>query len=105
MGQTAIKASVTKKKIKGSVTEASPADSSSWELKKHESAGRFHGSIRIAEIFQLEVWNSSNFVFILLFTMKSMKKFETYTIDRCYLEKHLGFFSEFFANTLLRNEV
>jgi len=29
--------------------------------------------------------------------MKTLKKFETYTIDRCYSEKHLGFFSEFFV--------
>jgi len=31
-----------------------------------------------------------------------MKKFETYTIDRRYLEEHLGFFSEFFVNTQLQ---
>jgi len=60
--------------------KASPADSGSLRLTNKESAGRFLGSICIGEIFQLEVWNSS-FVFIFLLTMKSMKKFETYTID------------------------
>ena len=47
--------SITKTKIKGSVTEASPADSGSWRLTKQESAGRFLGSIRVDQIFQLEV--------------------------------------------------
>ena len=91
-----------KNEIKGSATEASPADSGGWRLTKQESAGQFFGSIRIDDIFQLEVWKSSNFVFIFIFTVKSMRKFETYTIDRCYLEQHLGFFSEFPVYTPLQ---
>ena len=72
---------VLQKKMNSSVTEANPSNSVSWRLTKQEFACRFLGSIRIGEIFQLEVWNSSNFVFIFLFTMESMKKFETHTID------------------------
>ena len=68
-------------KKKWSVAEARPADSSSYRLTKQESAGRFLGSIRMREIFQFEVWNSSNFVIIFSFIEKSMKKFETNTID------------------------
>jgi len=47
------------KKIKGSVTEASPADSGTWRLTELESTGLNLGS---GEIFQLEVWNSGDFV-------------------------------------------
>ena len=88
--------SVTKKQ-KWSVAEARPTDSGSYRLTKQESAGRFLGSIRMREIFQFEVWNSSNFVIIFSFIEKSMKKFEINTIDRRYIEKHLEFFSEFFV--------
>ena len=66
---------VLQQKVKGSVTEMSPADSDTWRLTKQESAGRFLESIGIGEIFQLEVWNSNNFVFISLFTWKSVKEF------------------------------
>jgi len=49
------------------------------------------------ETFQFEVWNSSNFDIIFSFIEKSMKKFEILynTIDWCYIEEHLEFFSEF----------
>ena len=93
------------KKIKGSVTEASPADSGNWRLTKQESSGRFLGSICIGEIFQLEAWNSGSFVFIFLFTMKSMKKFETNFIN-WYFQQHLILFSELFGvYTRSKNEV
>ena len=62
--------SATKEKIEDSVTEASPSDSDSSRLAKQESAW----SIHIGEIFQLEIWNSGNFVFIFLFTLKLMRK-------------------------------
>jgi len=39
------------------------------------------GSIRMREIFQFEVWNSSTFVIIFSFIEISMKKFEINTID------------------------
>jgi len=67
-------------KKKWSVAEARPADSGSYRLTKQESAGRFLESIRMREIFQLEVWNSSNFVIFSL-VEKSVKKFEINTID------------------------
>ena len=38
-------------KIKGSVTEASPADSDSWRLTKQESAGRLLGQFVCARFF------------------------------------------------------
>jgi len=68
-------------KRKGFVAEARPADSGSYRLTKQESAGRFLGSIRMHEVFQFQVWNSSNFVIIFSFIEKSMKKFEIDTID------------------------
>jgi len=46
-----------------------------------DSAGRFLGSIRMREISQFEVWNSSNFVIIFSFMEKLIKKFEIDTID------------------------
>ena len=82
-------------KKKSCVIEASPVDTGSLGLPEHESVDRFSLSDQDGEIFQLEVWNSSNFVLIFLFLSKSMKKFETYTIGECYLEEHLEFFSEF----------
>jgi len=72
---------VLQKKKKWPVAEARPADSGSHRLTKRESAGRFLGSIRMREIFQSKVWNSSNFVIIFSFLEKSMKKFEIDTID------------------------
>ena len=71
--------SVTKKKV-GCRAEARPAYSDSYKLTKQESAGRFLGAIRMREIFQFEVWNSSNFVIIFSFIEKSMKNFEINTI-------------------------
>ena len=56
------------------VAEARPADSDSYRLTKQESASRFLGSIHMREIFQFEVWNSSNFVILSSFIEKSMKK-------------------------------
>jgi len=67
-----------------------------YGLTKQESAGRFLWSIRMREIFQFEVWNSSNFVIIFLFIEKSMEKFEINTIDWCYIEEHLEFFFRIF---------
>jgi len=72
---------VLQKEKGGSVAEARPADSGSHSLTKQESAGRFLGSIRMREIFQFEVWNSSNFVIIFSSVEKSMKKFEIITIN------------------------
>ena len=46
---------VLQKKIEGSVTESSSANSGSWRLLKQESTGRFLGSIRIGEILLLDV--------------------------------------------------
>jgi len=43
----------------------------------------------MAEIFQFEVSRIPADSFIFLFTGKSMKKFEIYTIDGCYVEEHL----------------
>jgi len=59
-------------KKKWSVAEARPADSGSYRLTKQESAGRFLGSVRMREIFQFKVWNSSNFVIIFSIIEKSM---------------------------------
>ena len=75
-------------KKKWSVAEARPADSGSYRLTKQESAGGFLGSIRMREIFQFEVWNSSNFVIILSFVEKSAHM----TIVRItFLQLHTSF--------------
>ena len=59
---------------KWSVAEARSADPGSYRHTKQESADRFCGSIRMHEIFQFEVWNSSNFVIIFSFIEKSVTK-------------------------------
>jgi len=62
-------------------------------------------SKRVAEIWGLKVSIFCYLVIIFSCVMLGMKNFEIHTMDRCYEEKHLEFFPEFFIHTLCQRRV
>jgi len=62
-------------------------------------------SKRVAEIYGLKVSIFCYLAIIFSCVMFWMKNFEIHTINRCYQEKYLEFFSEFFIHILRQQRV